>query len=307
MIVRVLGILLATLAMPAVAQTPPDLDPESSLAFGTIDERMTVPVRIADRGPWPFVVDTGAERTVIARPLADLLQLAAGPGVRLTSMTGERPVATAIIPALEVAGLPRRTNIRSPVLEQAHLGAQGLLGLDALAGLRVIIDFPARRMRVTVSGRDRVRAASDEIVVTARSRFGQLIVTDADYGGRRIRVILDTSASVTVGNSAMRRLVSRHLAPAGRTRFLDVTGGSIEADYTTVSRLRIGSIALTSVPVAFADVAPFARFGIADKPAIMLGMDALKAFRTVEIDFSNRRIRLGLPRAADRENAGNPP
>ena len=40
--------------------------------------RMTVDVSVSDKGPYRFLVDTGAERTVISRQLAQLLQLEAG-------------------------------------------------------------------------------------------------------------------------------------------------------------------------------------------------------------------------------------
>ena len=40
---------------------------------------MTVPVEIGGAGPYRFVVDTGAERTVISRELARELELEPGP------------------------------------------------------------------------------------------------------------------------------------------------------------------------------------------------------------------------------------
>jgi hypothetical protein len=54
------------------------------------------------------------------------------------------------------------------------------------------------------------------------------------------------------------------------------------------------------MPVAFADVPPFRVFGLEKKPAIMLGMDVLKLFTRVQIDFANREFRLLLPRGAAR-------
>jgi hypothetical protein len=33
----------------------------------------------------------------------------------------------------------------------------------------------------------------------------------------------------------------------------------------------------------------------------MLGMDALRLFRHVDVDFANREVRFSLPRAASRE------
>ena len=52
---------------------------------------------------------------------------------------------------------------------------------------------------------------------------------------------------------------------------------------------------LTLSAMAVADAAPFKRFGLTDQPALLLGMDALRLFDQVQIDFANRQIRFSLP------------
>jgi predicted aspartyl protease len=69
------------------------------------------------------------------------------------------------------------------------------------------------------------------------------------------------------------------------------------ADYVAVDRIKIGEVAFNNVPMAVADVAPFKRFGLTDQPALLLGMDALRLFDEVQIDFANREIRFSLPDA----------
>jgi hypothetical protein len=59
------------------------------------------------------------------------------------------------------------------------------------------------------------------------------------------------------------------------------------------------------MPVAFADVTPFARFGLSHRPALLLGMDALRSFRRVDIDFPNRQVRFLMPRAEARARTGS--
>ena len=51
-----------------------------------------------------------------------------------------------------------------------------------------------------------------------------------------------------------------------------------------------------NLPIAFIDVKPFEKFGLTDRPAVLLGMDALRLFRRVDIDFANREVRLRMPR-----------
>ena len=76
---------------------------------------------------------------------------------------------------------------------------------------------------------------------------------------------------------------------------VSVTGGEFTADYTLARQIRIGGANITNLPIAFADVHPFRQLGLMDRPAILLGMDALQLFDRVSVDFANRRVRLLLP------------
>ena len=278
---------------------PPGAPAPDLLAFTTDQDRMTLPVTISGSGPHDFIVDTGAQRTVISRELAILLKLNPGRDVRMTAMTGASNVATVVIPLITVGSLGG-DRIEAPALEARNLGADGLLGLDTLQNRALTIDFDRRQMTVTgASKRSRVmRAGSDEIVVTARSVLGQLVVTDAYLGSTKVRVILDTGSAVTVGNLALK-------ARAGRMTMkpismMSVTGAMLEADYTQIPAIRVGGVTFSGLPVAFADAAPFERFGLRKRPALLLGMDALRMFRRVDIDFPNREVRFALPKSTRR-------
>ncbi|MES2054613.1 MAG: retroviral-like aspartic protease family protein [Pseudomonadota bacterium] len=290
---------LAALALPLTGQTAVPA-PTGDLVMGVTDQRMTVPVTIGDAGPFAFIIDTGAERTVIARELATTLGLARGRIVRVTAMTGTSNVGTVTIPSLNVSTITSPP-IEAPALEAINLGAQGMLGIDTLRGHSLVIDFEANRMTLTPSAKRlrRAPARADDIVVRAKSYLGQLIVTDAHYRGQRIRVILDTGSSVTMGNAALRKRI-RTQGPAQQISLRSVTGGLLLADYTQVERVEVGGVAFENLPVAFADAAPFRRFGLTDKPALLLGMDAMNLFRRVEIDFANREVRFSKPRTDSR-------
>ncbi|WP_082515561.1 retroviral-like aspartic protease family protein [Sphingomonas sp. Leaf412] len=302
---RWLALALALIAVPVSAQVA---DPVAGtagddLVFTDVEQRMTVPVSIAGAGPYAFVVDTGAQRSVISRQLARRLGLPAGRRVRLTAMSGSGEVDTVIIPSLSVSILAGE-RIEAPALEAQHLGAPGMLGIDTLQGHSLGIDFDRRTMTVAPAvRRDRRRSrAPDEIVIQARSLFGQLVVTDAKVMGKRVRVVLDTGTSVSMGNLALRRLITRRAKGLAPAVFTSVLGGEVVADYVSVPEMQIGSATLRGLPIAFADAAPFRAFGLEDRPAILLGMDALKLFRRVDIDFANRELRLLLPRNVERRD-----
>ena len=301
-----LDVSLAQLVIAPPTPPPVPLSEESLLALGSSQERMTVPVSIATRGPWNFVIDTGAERTVVSRELAGVLGLAAGPQVRVIAMTGPALVGSVVVPQLSVSQISRET-IEAPALGARDLGAAGMLGIDALQGHAITIDFDHEQMSLKPARRrvsPHYTPAPGEVVVTARSLFGQLIVTNAYWRGKRISVIIDTGSSVTVGNSALLAAITRRPKMIGPLDVTSATGGTLHTTSFSVDRLDIGGVGFENVPVAFSDVPPFKRFGLADTPALLLGMDTLRLFRTVAIDFANREIRFALPKGAMPGDAG---
>jgi predicted aspartyl protease len=279
-------------------ETAPGLPvPEAAgTVLGTEDDRwarMTVPVNIGGHGPFAFVVDTGAERTSIAQELARDLRLGLGGRARLHSMTEVSQIQTVLIPTLEVGGRSVR-DIHAPALQRRYIGAEGILGVDSLQSQRVSFDFVRQQMTVTNSHRREEHWGEDTIIVTARNRLGHLVLVDASVDGQKVWVILDTGAQTTVANNVLRR----KLEQKGRLRttvpimLQSVTGGQMLADQTTVKRIRLGGIDIQDLPVAFADVHPFSKLGLSKRPALLLGMDALRLFDRVSVDFPNRRVRL---------------
>lgn len=279
-------------------EPPPEPTTESVIALGSdIPGRMTVPVTIGNTGPYPFTIDTGAERSVISTELVGLLKLPRGKPVRVTTITESGSIATAVLPTLTVSNI-RVDRIEAPIFRGSDLGAPGLLGLDMMAGHAVRIDFEANEMRLM--GRP-VRppgfgSSPDEIIIRARSQFRQLVVTNAYVRGRRVRVILDTGTAVSLGNSALRELVDDGRGPTKPITLTSVTGKTLSADYAIVKDVAIGGVVFQGLPIAFRDAPPFAAFGLQGKPALLLGMDALRQFRRVDIDFANREVRVSLPR-----------
>jgi len=252
---------------------------------------MTVPVGIAGQGPFPFIIDTGAERSVVSRELAAKLKLDPGAEARVFDFAGNSAVETAKIPHLS-AGKLETGAIEAPMLMMANIGAPGMLGIDALQGRKIILDFDRKQMTLVPAKRH----AGGDIVVRAESRVGQLIVTKASFEGRPIAVIIDTGSWLSIGNSAMRALTKQAPRNYGQVEVKSVTGRTFEADYVSVNDVKIGDIQIDQFGMSFADVPPFARFGLSDTPALILGMSSLQLFRRVEIDFVNREIAFTLPR-----------
>ena len=258
--------------------------------------RMTVPISIDGKGPFEFLIDTGAERTIIGAELARSLALPAGKSAMMHSMSGAGTVRTVIIPRLQVSK-KSVSGIHAPALKEIHIGASGMLGIDSLQSQRITFDFQRQKMTVVPSRTPQRESYPDEIVVTARSRLGRLVLVDARIDGEKLMVVLDTGAEVSIGNEALRRKLTakRKIGPTMPIELISVTGGKIMADYTQAKQVRLGGILINNLPVAFTEAHPFKQLGLSNRPALLLGMDALRLFDRVSVDFANRKVRFLPP------------
>ncbi|HEX4874995.1 MAG TPA: retroviral-like aspartic protease family protein [Sphingorhabdus sp.] len=269
-------------------------------------DRMTVPVRINNSEPVDFIVDTGAERTVISGDLAQRLALEAGPELRLATITGPATAPSFYIEELALNS-HKVEGIEAPALERSNLGGNGLLGIDSLEDSKVFLDFRTQHLEVLPStlGKRPGKLEQGMIVVSAKKRAGRMILSSAEVDGVKVDIILDTGAQASMGNFALRdRLRKRHL----RFDFIPVkmkgvTGKELHGDFSQIREIKIGSFNVTNLPVTFADNYAFEALNLNDRPAILFGMDALKLFDRVVIDFGNRRVAFDLPRGARREAA----
>ena len=280
--------LLACLAVLWVAHA--DAAPGASALDAAQDAaaRMTIPVMVDGQGPFAFVVDTGADRTVVSRALAERLHLPAGRRVRLHDTAGAAEVPTVVMD-LAFGGRDVR-GVQAPLLESRNLGAAGMLGIDSLHDQRVIMDFNASTFAASTS--HRAADIANQIVVYGRSRFGQLVLVNAQADGQRVYVILDSGAQNTLGNSALQRLMNSAAAVARppTNDVISVMGGVTPARTNRISSIDLGGIELHGVPVAYADLEIFREFGLQGKPAMLLGMDVLRLFRSVSVDFLRREV-----------------
>lgn len=280
---------------------PPETPPDETLAVD-LDKslRMTTNVVVDGKGPFPFIVDTGAHRTVIARELAEQLALKKASTIKLHTMAGVRAVSSAMVPDLTVNSIQLK-KIQAPTLDQRNMGAPGLLGLDAFQSRRVVVDFRAGTMTLAPSVKLKKvwndkndKWEGETIIVDARRRFGQLILTRATVGGGPVDVIVDTGLEVSIGNQALRRRLFTRDGPShGRWEnitLVSVTGDAVEVESTIVDHLRIANMDIKGLPLAFADAHPFEILDLMKQPALLLGMDVLRLFDQLSLDFQTKEV-----------------
>lgn len=296
--------LLAMLAIPVAAETggrPPALQTPAADEVATgLDRslRMTVPVMINGQGPFDFVVDTGADRTVISEELAKQLNLPQSGTATLHAMGGSAKVKLVSIKTVQVStNIAKR--VEAAALPRRNVGADGLLGIDSLKNQRIVMNFQSNTMRVEPASvpEEAVPEDSDLIIVTAKTRLGQLVMVDADANGQKIWVVVDTGAQNSIANTRLRALLVKRVPETEikSISMVDVLGRTTPAEYTIVSKLRIGGVSMGNAAIAFADAHPFRLFGLTRKPSMLLGVESLRSFRRVSVDFATRKVKFLLP------------
>jgi hypothetical protein len=279
------------------------LDPDEAEFAASFDPqlRMLGEVGVEGRGPHHFVVDTGANRSVIAEDLARDLGLPQGPDVLLHGIAGSEIAPTARVGRFEVGGIVSH-DLEMPVLPRRRLGADGLLGLDALANRAVELDFRRHRVRLF---RSRIRTIGSSrltpdtrqpgAVVNAKYRFGQLTIVIARAGTSPVTAFIDSGSQATVGNSALQRAVAtRKLSVPGAGRIVPIYSVTSQVAYGQYEVIRLlsfgGDARLRNLPVIFSDLHTFDLWGLKDTPALLIGADTLSAFAEVTLDFGRHEV-----------------
>ena len=286
---------------PNVAPLPPaKFDP--SLAVGgdevkarKVETRLSVDVMVNGRGPYKFIVDSGADTSAVGLNIARQLELPLGTPAILNGMTARNLVDRVKVDSLTLGPSTIR-NLQLPALREVDMGGAGMIGIDALVRQRLMMDFDRHLIKVE-DARTRMQTMPGDIVITARRERGQLILAEVRAADQRLDAIIDTGTEVTVGNIALRdKLVRKHRAAVRTLEMIGVTGETIKVQLAIIDELQLGPVLIRDVPIAFADLPPFKLFGLAKEPALLLGTDILENFRRVSLDFRSRKVRFQLRR-----------
>lgn len=279
---------------------PPDAlaEPEPLYAQpSTLDRvgRILVPIEVNGRGPFRFILDTGANRSAVSARTVAALGLVPDPSrpLGVHGVTG-----SAVLPAVEVASMRFGdvvlANRRLPVLDdEVFADADGILGIDSLQHARVEVSFG--KDRVTIRRSTGRRAPRDYLVVPANLREGGLLLVDGQVGGVKVKVILDTGAERSLGNDALRSALFGDSQPAGAgvpTKVFGATPAVVEGAALATPVIAIGEAQLRNLNVTFSDFHVFRVWGLTEQPALLIGMDLLGFLKTFVIDYRRKEFQL---------------
>ncbi|MDB5467428.1 MAG: hypothetical protein JWQ46_2190 [Phenylobacterium sp.] len=296
----------AVIVSPPLSQAPADRPPAGggALLETAFDRamRLTVPVYLNGKGPFAFVVDTGANRSVVSIELAAACGLADAGSAPVHGIIAIEPARLVEVGRLRV-GEVISSGLRLPSLSQVRMGAAGILGLDVLQGRRILLGFGDQTFQIAASssGADigrgvnsRVSDPYQPVTVPARMRSGQLVIIDAEAAGRGITAFLDSGSQVTVANGVLKRSALAAVPELAnqifRSELISATGQRAPAEFAPLPGLRLGGQLLDSPLVAFADLHIFDLWGLRDRPTVLIGVDILRRFEQVAFDFGRKRI-----------------
>jgi hypothetical protein len=207
-------------------------------------------------------------------------------------------VETVRVDHLAVSGL-EVPGAQIPVLPSNRLGADGLLGVDGLGGRRLIMNFREKSLTIT-AGEPRPKHEALLVEIPARRRFGQLMIIDAAIEQTPVVAFLDSGAQSTVGNLALYNRVRNSaevLAPRQEILILSATDQTAVGLIGTIPALRLGRVIVETTRGAFANLHAFEIWDLIQKPAILLGMDVLRHFDWVEMDYARSIVGFRLDRS----------
>jgi len=268
--------------------------------------RIVAPVMVNGQGPYRFIVDTGANRSVVSTGLAARLGLPTVGEGTVHSVHGATIAQLVAVESLRYSNLDVPGN-QMPMLQGSMLaGEQGLLGVDGMQGRRLRLDFdegcieilPANRAPPLGRGWTRMRG---------ELRFGNLVVVEGRIGGLRVNVLIDTGSNVSLANSALHRALAQRARydrgdAAGRARAYTAGDPMVLDTAIILPELDVGELNMTDMLLFVGDFHVFSLWGLDDEPTVLVGMDVLSKARGMAIDYQRATVYFRL-RNRNREGA----
>ena len=292
--------------------TPEDLsgahsDPEPLFAAPTrLDRigRVMTHVMVNGKGPFRFVIDTGASRSTLAPHLARALNLehSSGRNVILNGVTGAAEVTTVAVDSIEIGAL-RFEKQELPVIFTSIMGnADGILGVAGFQDQRIDVDF--KRDRVSVLESNGKRPHYSMVTARATRNANGLMIVDVRIGRRiRSKAVIDTGAERSLGNLALQNAINKHRRTKREPVSAVVHGATpdiADGDVQEIREATIGDMTLTNLEVIFADFHVFKLWGLDQEPAMLIGMDMLGVLERLVIDYRRNEVSMYGDHAASR-------
>jgi len=285
---------LSPSAPAAITDAPRPLRPEDRLlACPTTRDyvgRVVATVMLNGKGPFRFIVDTGANDSTVSPQLASVLGLApsVGRSLRIAGVTGTAIVPSVPIESLRAGALVIEHSEVPVIWSPVMTGADGILGAAGLAQDTLLVDF--RHNTVVIRPADAAAIPPGYTRVQARRLASGLLSVPGDVGGVPVDAIIDTGSPQTLGNLALFRALYSRPGAGDRAKVYGITKQVRPGNVQIAPTVDLGAIRIGNAALVFGDFPIFKVWGLTDHPAIILGMDVLGTVDAFSIDFRHAEI-----------------
>jgi predicted aspartyl protease len=259
------------------------------------DGHLLVPVYVDGKGPYPFMLDTGADSSGVYQWFADETKLpTAGASIAISGMSGTVDMKQYRVSSFKLDGRELR-DVTAYALPNRHDGAKiaGVIGNDLMGGTVTVFDFPCGQVTVHLKPADAAAIAGKgpAPIAAKRPADNTLLTIPVSLDGAKGIAVLDTGNRVTKVNLRFAKAAgldpdSPDFHPADTIYGVSPTQGMVPKA-GPLGSLSIGALRLDGVQGEVIDIKTFAEdFG--DSPAMQIGTDLLGRFRLVYEHDANR-------------------
>ncbi len=302
--------LLCVLAAPAGAAVVAELPYHVGA-----DARVATDVFVNGKGPFRFLLDTAASRSMMFEHLRAKLGLSSTGGEPLV-VYGMQNVGTAIPVKVQELRISSETirDLAMGVLPDDSDPADGLLGMDALSNYLVVLDRKGMRLRLLTPEDGEVAdfRSWPSLSLTRRpvkDTAASLWLMRASVGGVSVTSLLDMGSGMTIlnWNAAERLGLKRTSFPReGMPQKLRDALGTVEpVIFAQGMTIWLWGRVFTNQTVLIANANVFRYFHLDGGPAAIIGSGLLKD-NSLAIDFARQRLYVGPALAPENPGSGPP-
>ena len=262
--------------------------------------RILVPVRINERGPFYLVANTGANTVALSEQVRRRLKLSLNEEqpVIVHGVTGSTTVPVARVTSMTLGGVAIPATAL-PILGDAFEGSDGMLGLIGLARGQLRLDMG--RQTLTLSNVAMPNHAEPGTVsIPLDVSHSRVLVVDTRIQGIVVKTIIDTGAQSTIGNLPLRRaLGGRDVSSSAMIPIVGATSERQTGESQPLQPVSIGTLRIVGARICYGQVPLLDRLGLANRPAMLLGMDVLGQMGKLILDHAHRTVQF-VPRSGKR-------
>jgi len=273
--------------------------PSSRVKFrlaGGAQPLILLPVRVNDRGPFDFILDTGAGTSLLSADLAKELGVKILGSKEGQSAGGRVSVSLAKVDSLTV-GETKLRDVDMGIVDLGHIakvvGARidGDLGYNFLKHFRVTIDYRDSEIRLDDPKRVEGLAGGGQTEVPIRlaAPAKPLILVDVYLnGGGPFQFAIDTGTSTTAMTPQLARQLKVLASPVGP----GTTGGApVDFSAGSLQSFQLGGAKIDNMAVIVADFFEMLSAAVGAKLDGIVGYNFLRNYKVV-IDYPGERLTL---------------